>query len=258
MRYKRIGIVTNKVKDPSLRFTNKIKTFLEQNGVAVSEEKNEKNEKPDFLVVLGGDGTMLRVAHYAAIDDIPLMGINLGTLGFLTDVDKHEGIAALKKVLAGNCHFEKRMMLKMQGVHPSIALNEVCVGATGKLRAFDVYINGQFLDSIRADGIIVSTPTGSTAYNLSAGGPILAACGQMIVVTPVCPHSLGSRPIVLLPTDSVRIVAKKTTSVFVDGEEQEPLKANADIVISKSEYSTTIMKTVTTNIYEVLRKKMIL
>ena len=255
MRHKRIGIVTNKVKDPSMRFTSKIKSFLEQHGAIVSEEN------PDFLVVLGGDGTMLRVAHYAATNNIPLFGINLGTLGFLTDVDKHEGISALKKVMADNCTLEKRMMLKVHKVHgirQPLALNEVCVGATGKLRAFDVYINGQFLDSIRADGIIVSTPTGSTAYNLSAGGPILSACGQMIAVTPICPHSLGSRPIVLLPTDTVRIVAKKTTSIFVDGEEQEPLKANTDIIVGKAEYCTTIIRTVTTNIYDVLRKKMIL
>jgi len=253
-----VAIFTNEEKDQGLEYTNVVKDFLEKQDIQVSIGYSET---VDLLVVLGGDGTVLNISHKAAIDNIPVLGINLGTMGFLTDVDKKDGIFSLEKVLANNFITENRIMLEVHRVTPleqRLALNEVCVGATGKLKTFDLYISNQFIDTIRADGIIISTPTGSTAYNLSAGGPILSPCGQMFVVTPICPHSLGSRPFVLSPSDSVRIIARNISPVIIDGEEREPLLKGEDIVVNKAAKHVTIMKTVVTNFYETLRKKKIL
>jgi NAD+ kinase len=205
---------------------------------------------------------MLRVAHFAALSNTPMIGINLGNLGFLTDVDKRHGIHALEKVLAHKYSTEKRIMLeaefgadKIIPLCRRIALNEVNIGNHCVLEDFSIYVNEQRVSSFRADSIIVATPTGSTAYSLSAGGPILLHGGEMIVITPVCPHSLGARPWVIGADDSVRIVLKQASQVSIDGYYRGDVPRGQSVLIKKSEHFASIIKTTHVNFYNTLKKK---
>jgi len=246
-----VGIITNKEKDPALSYTAQVRDFLMGQGVNISMGCTTD---ADFWVVLGGDGTMLRCAHIAAIHDIPLLGINLGTLGFLTDAEKHDGLDVLAKVLANEYETEERMMLEATG---RLALNDVFVGAAGGLKTFDLYVNDHLLDTIRADGIIVATPTGSTAYSLSAGGPLLMPGSQMMVITPVCSHSLSTRPLVIGAGDAVRIVAHQACHIVIDGEHIGEAQPGPDIgiCVRKSTHNAKIIKTAPAHLFDVLRKK---
>ena len=221
-----IGIIPNAEKEGCLQYTRKVidwllfrnmkpimETFyaseIERPACGVDTE-NSLFEKSEFLIILGGDGTMLRASHNAAIFNKPMLGINLGTLGYLTDVDRHEGFQAIDKVLKNDYKKEKRMMLEINSELPQsyrMALNDVCIsrGASAKLITIVVMVNGLHMDTLRADGIILSTPTGSTAYNLSAGGPILKPDSEMIVITAVCPHALYTRPWVIDADDIVEV-----------------------------------------------------
>jgi len=258
---KQICIIANEGKDPDSDYMGQVCTFLKGRGVEV--HLGRLHAGASLCVVLGGDGTMLRVAHEAATLGIPLLGINLGNLGFLTDVDRHDGLAALEKVMDGQYTSDHRLMLETEfgtgepvPLHQRLALNEICVGVTGQLKTFSVYVNEQHMDVIRADGIIVATPTGSTAYSLSAGGPILVPGGQMMVVTPVCPHSLSSRPWVVAAEDEVRIVVRQSSPLHIDGEIRGSVSGN--VLVKKAPCHATILKTSPTHFYAVLRKKKIL
>ncbi|MCL1884500.1 MAG: NAD(+)/NADH kinase [Defluviitaleaceae bacterium] len=265
MESKLVRIIANENKNPQ-EFVEEIKKFLLNEGyIADIIQPPELLGIALFCVVLGGDGTVLRAAHYAAVCDVPMLGINLGNLGFLTDVDKKNGIKALGKVLAGNHLLEKRIMLeaefgtsKVIPLQERLALNEIYIGVSGKLIEYSLYVNEQYMDSIRADGIIISTPTGSTAYNLAAGGPLLMPFGHMIVITPVCPHSLSARPLVIGSSDTVRIVAKNTSQVSVDGYLRGKIHAGESVFIKASHHRATIIKTTHVNFYTTLRKKKLL
>jgi len=266
-----VGVITNKDKDPGHEYTALVCEFLTGQGVSISRENDEDLLNTDFWIILGGDGTMLRYSHIAAIHNIPLLGINLGTMGFLADAEKADGLGAISKVLKGEYKTEKRLMLEsnFQLVRKSyqlkkklkknmLALNDVCVGSAWGLKTFSICVNDQLLNTIRADGIIVATPTGSTAYNLSAGGPILMPGGQMMVITPVCPHSLSTRPLVVDANDVIRIEAHQVTPVTIDGEIIGHLEPNSGIEIQKSNYYATTITTTSTHLYATLRRKALL
>jgi NAD+ kinase len=266
----KIKIIANEKKDPCFEYANEVKAFLQSRGCAAEIVKlNDENSircnfsGTDFCVVLGGDGTMLRVAHHAAVSGIPMLGINLGTLGFLTDVDKTHGLDALEKMLSGKYSHENRIMLEADfgtgeivPFEQRLALNEILVGEMGKLIEYSIYVNEQYMAAIRADGIIISTPTGSTAYNLSAGGPILVSGG--IAITPVCPHSLSARPWVVAASDLIRVVAKRTSHVYIDGYMRGKISAGEAVFIKTSEHRAEIIKTAQTNFFAILRKKKLL
>jgi len=254
-----IGIVANQHRDIGLAYTQKVSTFLMSRGVEIAPE----GEKADFWVVLGGDGTMLRAAHQAALLDVPMLGINLGNMGFLTDVDKEEGLCALEKVLSGEYKSHKRLMLEVKSDNKKsswpLALNEAFIRSkTGGLVYYSVYVNHVHMDDIRADGIIVATPTGSTAYSLSAGGPILAPYGDMVVITAVCPHSLSTRPWVVSADDMIRIVPQSVGALVLDGDNITTVDAGCGIEIGRAAVCATIIKTADVHFYEVLRRKKLL
>jgi len=198
---------------------------------------------------------MLGAAHSAARLGVPLLGINLGNKGFLTDVDRQDGFTAIENVLNGRYVKQKRLMIQADG---ALALNEALVCSPGGLGYFSVYVNDMHIDDIRANGIIVATPTGSTAYNLSAGGPILAPHGQMMVITAVCPHSLSTRPWVISAEDKVRVVPESAADLVLDGEKHSIIKAEDEVCICRAPVDATIIKTSPVHFYEVLRKKKIL
>ncbi|MCL1988238.1 MAG: NAD(+)/NADH kinase [Firmicutes bacterium] len=251
-----IGIITNASRDIGLAFTNEVAKWLiahEHKPIFEIEQMHTSS----FILVLGGDGTMLQAAAIVAKYDIPILGINLGSLGYLTDVDRHDGISAIEKMLAGNFMSEYRMMLEVDN---EIALNDVIIHGCGLLITVRICINGNHMDTIRADGIIVSTPTGSTAYNLSAGGPILRPDSEMLLLTAVCPHNLYTRPWVLSATDEITLSPvdeeKKRNVIYMDGVEKSEIKFGETITVKTSQYKTTIVKTAEIDFFEILRKKM--
>lgn len=268
---RRIGVIPNISKDRDLKYTGSITGWITErgcepllpSGVFLAGCKTLGDGRfygeSDIILVLGGDGSMLRAAGQAALYRKPIFGINLGTLGFLTDADKADGFAALDAVLSGRFTAEKRMMISLDG--GLIALNDICVnrGLMSRMISIIVCVNGEYAETIRADGLIVSTPTGSTAYNLSAGGPILKPDSEMIAITAVCPHELFHRPWVVSAEDSVTLRLTDSSGnavVSLDGQPRADLLPGRPVEIRRSEYYTTILKTKSLNFYEILRKKM--
>jgi len=253
-----VGIVANAGRDSGLAYANAIAAELRARGcTAVINEEDAYSCR--FLIVLGGDGTMLRASHFAAEYNTPMLGINLGTLGYLTDVDHHEGFSAIEKMLAGDFLRERRMMLETRG---KLALNDVIIRreSSSKLMTFDIHVNGKLMDSLRADGVIVSTPTGSTAYNLSAGGPILRPDSEMTVITAICPHTLYTRPWVISGSDTVSLntagIREDKALVSLDGDDTFHLECGEPITVRRSQHVATVIRTSGLDFFEVLRKKM--
>lgn len=280
---KKIGFITNIDKDPDLKHTKQLIDWVTGRGCDVyikdifynkinigipTKSTDEIYIKSDFVVVLGGDGTILRVARKASKYGIPILGINFGTLGYLADVERNDAIEAIDKVLNNQFTVEKRMMIETFVERGCVshdvylALNEVCVTnlAYSRMIKLGIEINDEYVDTVRADGIIVSTPTGSTAYNLSAGGPILSPKTELITITNICPHTLYSRPIVVSGNDEIKIEVLgnyNNVQVTCDGQNCFPLKAGDIIVVKKSNFYTNIIKTTNLNFYDILRRKMV-
>ena len=282
METKKIGFVTNIEKDPTLQETKKMVDFVLKKGCEVYVSENFSDVHPDviatsssemyksvdFVVVIGGDGTILRVARSAAIFDTPILGINFGTLGYLADVEKINAIDAIEKVLNGDFTIENRMMLAPYvergcvSHEINLALNEVCItnSVCSRMIKLSVEVNGEYFDTFRADGIIVSTPTGSTAYNLSAGGPILSPHTELMTITHICPHTLYARPFVIDGNDVVRIRVQSNynnVQMSCDGQSTVQMKNDDVIIVKKSRYVTRIIKTTNMNFYDILRRKMV-
>lgn len=281
----RFLIRTNESKDEGFKTTNIIKDFLESHGktaiLEIMDDKKiygkeeasffEKESRPDAAIILGGDGTMLRAARDFVEEELPILGINLGSLGYLAEVEKANVTAALEKLISGDFFIEERMMLEGhilregQTVAHTMALNDIAVLKSLPFRAinFDVYVNGQFLKSYGADGVIVSTPTGSTGYNLSAGGPIVEPGADLLVMTPVCPHTMNSRSIILAGEDEVYIEIKdaknggeQSAFAMSDGAAHFDLKTGDSFVLRRSDKRTRIIKLKKESFLEILQKKM--
>lgn len=279
-------IFANEDKDPKLEKAKAIMQFLELRGKRcgytpikrmyeteeeVSSIRAKMPENVDCAIVLGGDGTLIQVAGILSQKNIPLLGVNMGTLGFLAEVEKDHVFDALEKVLKGEYEIEERMMLagettvseiKMKSVH---ALNDIVISRNGALRIakFNIFVNKQLLYSVNADGIIISTPTGSTAYNLSAGGPIIAPYAESLIITPICAHSVKIKPVVLSKDDEIRVELSVDThrqgttfEVSFDGVNAYPLNNGDFIDIKKSYCSTKIIKLNKASFVEVLSRKM--
>jgi len=277
---RKVGILPNARKDTHYSATKRLVSFLLKEGCipmlneslghikefrdyCVKEEILYKES--EFLIALGGDGTMLSCGKKASKYGTPLLGINLGHLGFLTDGGKEGMEASVKNVLLGNYKLEKRMMLQSEinsskeGKRVAIALNEVSI-ARGSMVDVGVYINDEFIDNFFGDGILVSTPTGSTAYNLAAGGPILKSDADIVAITPICPHMLHSRSIVIGASDIIMLKVNRYTrqKIFavIDGQNNCTLETGDTIIIKKSKFYAGIIKTGDLGFYDVLRDKM--
>jgi len=221
----------------------------------------------DLIIVLGGDGTLLSMARLLVDFEIPLLGINLGSLGFLTEIPTHEMLSTLEKVLAGDVSIEKRLLLKAevlrQGevVASSYCLNDVVVskGTLARMIRLHISVDGQFMTGLRSDGLIVATPTGSTAYCLSAGGPIVHPENDVIVLTPISPHVLTNRP-VILPHGSnieIQLVSEEEASmVTFDGQVGFSLRSGDVIQVRAAENRLNLIVSPERNYFEVLRTKL--
>ena len=236
-------------------------------GVA-PQSRESVADQVALIVSLGGDGTLLSVARAVGTRSIPIMGVNLGRLGFLAEVDPEEVFAVLDKTLAGDGHFITRMRLDVRLIRGEeeresfLALNEAVVtnGQLSRMIDVEARAEGQRVTTYHADGLIVATPTGSTAYSLSAGGPLLVPDLEAIVVTPICPHSLTQRPLVL-PQDAVIEVVPKVHAeevmLTVDGQAGVAQLVEGDrISIRRSEYPVTIVASPSRNRFEILQAKL--
>jgi len=239
-----------------------------QTGCSVKEVPGEDlASNVDLILVLGGDGTMIATARMVGNKDIPVVGINYGGLGYLAEFRIEELYTALESILTGDYRLEQRVMLSVElfrGQEPvtkNRVLNDVVINKSALARIIEIeaYMNGQFVNSFRADGLIVSTPTGSTAYNLSAGGPVIYPSMMAVVITPICPFTLSNRPIVV-PDESVIELRLKTenedVSLTLDGQVGLPLKPEDRVVISKSQTTFNLVQPANRNYFEVLRDKL--
>ena len=235
-------------------------------GQTAIERSDIAERKPTFVVVLGGDGTLLSAARAVAPADIPILGVNLGSLGFLTEVPLPELYETLAAVDENRCSFEKRSMVHCclvrdgQSVASYDALNDAVINksAIARLVNFDLYLDQVFVSNYKADGMIISTPTGSTAYALAAGGPILTPSVDAFVVAPVCPHSLSQRPLVVRDTVEISVLvqsAGEEAFLTIDGQIGVPLNDADRVVCRKSPYHTTLLRMRKT-FFDVLRTKL--
>jgi NAD+ kinase len=230
----RVGIV-HKVGSAGATETAKlVASFLEHKGVAVAGGEEDAARTADLMVVLGGDGTLIHAARLLAGRRVPILGVNMGSLGFLTEVPQSELYAALEQVLAGHAVASERMKLRVNlfrgaSTTPAVdaqVLNDAVIGkgALAKMAELDVRCSGDWVATYKADGIIVATPTGSTAYSLAANGPIVFPTMQGMVITPISPHTLTQRPIVVPDETEVEILLANDSEVFLTLDGQKGLR----------------------------------
>ena len=270
---KKIGIVINEGKDPDFVIANRICHYLEERGASciMANTAGEIKEEVECMLILGGDGTMLQAARENVGKGIPLLGVNLGTLGYLTEVETHNMEEAWDKLLNDEYEIEERMMLcgeikgKNRNEMISPALNDISITRCGSLQIIKlkIYVNGEFLCEWNADGIIISTPTGATGYNMSAGGPLVEPSAWLIVLTPICAHTLNARSIILRAEDvveieipSARAGKKQFVEANLDGSKRTDMETGDRIYISKAENTTKIIKLSKVSFLEMLHKKM--
>jgi NAD+ kinase len=278
---KRIGIIPKVNKKEALDTIGELIPWLEERGITTildhdsahavglsSEISREDVPKTaDMVIVLGGDGTLLYASRIVGKSTIPILGVNLGSLGFLTEVTLPELYNTLEKVIAGDYTIEKRMMLraiiKGKDGSPSefTVLNDVVInkGALARIISMEVLVNGVYLTTYRADGLIISTPTGSTGYSLSAGGPIVYPSLSTIIITPICPHTLTNRPI-LVPSDAAveitLISGDGNVFITLDGQVGKEFDEGNRVVVSRAEREVTLIQPPERDYYGVLRKKL--
>jgi NAD+ kinase len=277
---KKIGLITKEGAPGAIEILRGLIPWLEGKGLecvidedaasALGRSGYPRAEIPslsELVVVFGGDGTMLSVARLVCEKGIPILGVNLGGLGFITEVGREQVYEAMERVLAGDCPYEERMMLNAvirrhgEQIAEYTVLNDVVLikGATSKIINIETVVDGDLLANFRADGLIASTPTGSTAYSLSAGGPVLYPTVESIVLTPICSHMLAIRPIVLPPEKRIEIKPiTEAAEVFLslDGQVGFSLRQRDVVLIAKSPFTTKLLLPFERDYFQVLRKKL--
>ncbi len=281
MLIKKVGIVANIAKEKSLEYTVQLRDWMLKRGLDVyleegiaakigclpGVEKSRLWSIVDLIVVFGGDGTILRTARLVRERDVPIVGINLGVFGYLTEVNLEEMYSALEVILAGEFQVEKRMMLDVEiqgGGEPfreGTVLNDVVInrGNLSRILELETMVHGRYLTTFKADGLIIATPTGSTAYSMAAGGPIVFPDLNSIIINPICPHTLTNRPLIL-PQDAVIRVSicarEQGATVTLDGQVSFTVKFGDSITIRKSRYVTSLVSSPHRDYLEILRTKL--
>ena len=273
---KSVGIVVKPDHAEALATAADLSAWLKSKGIEQIGEplsagdrrvEHESSLKADLVVVLGGDGTMISTARMIGGREVLVLGVNYGSLGYLTDFRIEEMFPALESIIAGQYEIDRREMLEAELVRngerlaAGRVLNDVVINksALARIIEIEVRLNGLFVNSFRADGLIVSTPTGSTAYNLSAGGPIIYPSMKAVVITPICPFTLTNRPIVVPDDAEIALNLKDENEGVVltfDGQTGYPMKAHDRVVIRKSETTFNLVQPANRNYFDVLRDKL--
>ena len=281
MKSKSVGILT-KFKFPEVKRTlhdvvswlraRSIDVILDQTSAGLLGEqggyqKTQLASKADVLLVLGGDGTMLNAARLAGERSIPILGVNMGGLGFLTEVRLENLYPSLERVFANDFVLDERLMLRThihrhgEPVAQGVVLNDVVVnkGTLARMIELKIAIQGQFVTNLRGDGLIVSSPTGSTAYSLSAGGPIIDPAVQSLILTPICPHTLTHRPLIVPGNVEIEVTLTSKDDgamATLDGQVGVAITQGDTVVIQTSEHRTRLIRFPESNYYDVLREKL--
>lgn len=274
-----LGLILNYRREQPISMGKKLIEKFRQKGIKVfvlEEEGSVLDIEPTFItsdlgkkvqcvLAVGGDGTFLRAARYVAPLGVPILGINMGTLGFLTEVEVGEIEEALVKLFQGKFWLEDRMMLeakikrKGQIIKGFQGLNDVVInkGPLARLITLKIYVDEEYVTTYKADGVIFSSPTGSTAYSLSAGGPIVYPEVEVIILTPICAHTLDARPIVLPSnkTVCVKIINQAESMLTIDGQSGFELEREDEIIIAKAPYSVSMIRIKEKRFFTVLREK---
>lgn len=279
-KLKRIGIIA-KEKHPAIAgLLQQVVCWAREQGIALLATKSVAQKigcqavvdtgklaaHSDLLLVLGGDGTLLTAARAAGKRQTPILGINLGSLGYLTEFTMQELIPALESIRNDSHQVQERVMLSVrllprQGkIRHHLALNEAVIhnGVLARIMDLEIRVDGEFVTNSRSDGLIISTPTGSTAYSLSAGGPILQPDLNAVILTPICPHTLSNRPIVLNDTVSIQVVlqAGDNAMLTIDGQVGETLAIGDRVSVCKAPFATRLIKPPNKNHFLILRQKL--
>jgi NAD+ kinase len=282
MQINRIGI-TSKPRKPEVReIVPPLVDWLQQRSIEVLIDKetgsaldrarqcvtrNEMPSRVDLIIVLGGDGTLLATARVLNGKPVPLLAVNIGGLGFLTVITQDELYPTLEMVLAGDFRTDKRVQIEAEVIRAGevissfLALNDVVLnkGAIARILDFDVRVDGQFISTYKADGLIVSTPTGSTAYSLAAGGPVIAPSVQAFIVTPICAHTLTNRPIVLPDSAQIEVGVKtQRESVYltVDGQVGIAVRSEDAVHMRRASSVVELVQSSQKDYFEILRQKL--
>ena len=262
-----VGLVSNSRREETRIIAKEIASVIRSQGLEVLEDWKEGDRLPDLLVVLGGDGTILGTARRCGHLNIPLLTINLGRVGFLAELEVNELDEYLERLIKGEYRRERRMMLQImvtrngERLFRSDALNEVSImrEGIGRMIRLKVLVDSESLAEYIADGLICSTPTGSTAYSLSAGGPVVMADTQAMILTPVCPYTPALKPLVLDAGKTVRVIADSDQIILTaDGQDTIMLSTGDQVEIRRSPHSIDLIKLKEHSIFEVLNKKLYL
>ncbi len=277
----RIGIYAKRNHPAAIKVAGELTAWLQERGIEVFLEKplaeamgagpgHPSSSLPamvELIIVLGGDGTLISVARQVGSLRIPILGVNLGSLGFLTEVTLDELYPAVERVLQGKYTVSERMMLKAvirrggQEIGQYRVLNDVVInkGALARIIDMEAWVDDTYLTTFKADGLIIATPTGSTAYNLAAGGPIIYPGLHCLVISPICPHMLTNRPIIVADEAVIRVEVKFQDEDVVftaDGQVGMPLKGGDVVEVRRSKSLTRLIKSPSKDYFKVLRAKL--
>ena len=267
-----IALFTNTQKRQSYEIACSVRDFLHEKKVHVLAHDKELDlpslssvapSEIDFIITLGGDGTILRFTHHFPEIEAPILGINLGRFGFMADILLEELYPSLEAFLAGEYRIEKRPMLEATTAEGErcFAVNEMTIHRSPNPTLIDlsIHVDGIYLNTFSADGVIISTPSGSTAYSLSAGGPILTPELEAFLLTPICPHTISNRPIVFMPKNTIEVkylCADDPVEISFDGISRFTMKTNDTFTISKSKRTFQLVNLAKTDFFSILRKKL--
>ena len=278
-------LIANSQKDMDFAMADKISEYIiAKGGTCVCQKRDIGKEGIKYnsadaslipegtecVIVLGGDGTLIQAARDLSSINVPVFGINIGTLGYLTEIDMEQAFPAIDRIMADEYNIDTRMILRGRvyrgddKLYSDIALNDIVINRMGSLKIinFDIFVNGEYLITYPADGLIVSTPTGSTAYNLSAGGPIVRPQTDCIVMTPVCPHVLNKSSVIFGGEDVLEVRMTPSRSgveervVTFDGTDYINLVSGDRIVISRSDTRASLIRIGKHNFLQILRNKL--
>jgi NAD+ kinase len=276
----RIGIFAKRNQPDAVELALKIESWLSDRGVTVLCEETlaagmgvpgkpsaEIPPNSDMLIVLGGDGTLISVAREVGVLEKPILGVNLGSLGFLTEITTEELFPVLERILAGDYQTSDRLMLNVlvtragKLIEKHQVLNDVVInkGALARIIDMKVWVKESYLTTFKADGLIISSPTGSTAYNMAAGGPIINPGSECLVITPICPHMLTNRPMIVSADSSIRVEVMfqdEDVVLTADGQVGTPLLAGDIVEVQQATNRTRLILSPDKDYFEILRTKL--